>query len=100
MISDANRSRPGDELSFQVLRTLMTGYLFWGSRAGIKVSELCTIVATSEERLRPVLYHLFRDGWMARDEDADTVWLTSQGARNFLASPESAAVEFPVSKWQ
>ena len=100
MTSDPNRQRSGNELSFQVLRTLMTGYLFWGSRAGIKVSELCAILATSEERLRPVLYHLFRDGWMARDEGADTVWLTSQGARDFLTSPSSAAVEFPASKWQ
>ena len=100
MISEAHRRRPGDELGFQVLRTLMTGYLFWGSRAGIKVSELCTLVASSEDRLRPVLYHLFREGWMACDEDKDTVWLTSQGARDFLASPDATAVEFPASKWQ
>jgi hypothetical protein len=95
-----NRTRHGDELVFHVLRTLMIGYVFWGARASVKLSELCTILSTSESRLRPILYHLFRDGWIARDESADTVCLTARGARDFLSAPEDPVVEFPVPKWQ
>ena len=90
----------GDKLVFEILRTLMIGRLLWGVRAAVHLPELCGLLSTSEARLRPVLYLLFRDGWIARDEHANTVRLTRRGAHHFMGLNAPSTVEFPVSKWQ
>lgn len=90
----------GDELVFEVLRTLMTAYLLWGWRSAVQLPELCRLLSTTEARLRPVLYPLFRDGWIGRDEHADTVHLTRSGVHHFMGLQAATAVEFPLPKWQ
>lgn len=95
-----NHEWASDELVFEVLRTLMTAYLFWGLRAAVQLPELCRLVSTSEARLRPILYPLFRDGWIARDEGADTVHLTRRGVNHFMGLQAQTPVEFPAPKWQ
>src|SRR5262245_41422930 len=84
MMSDS--CEPGvNELTFQTLRALMTARLFWGVHAALGLPDLCSLLSTSEASLRTVLYALFRDGWIARDEGADTIGLTRRGVRHFMS---------------
>ena len=90
MEPSGNHERPGNELMFRLLRTLMVGYFVWGVQAGVKLSELCTILCTTEGRLQGMLFALAQSGWIARDDAAGTVWLTARGAREFSQSAPDA----------
>ena len=99
-MSMRERQRPANEVVFHLLRTLMTGHLVWGAQASVTLSELCTILCTSEASLRHILGVLSDEGLVTGDDLEGTVWLTALGARHLAGDLPRPRVEFQELKWQ
>lgn len=78
------RDRSGSEVSFALLRALMTGYQLWGPESRLLLTELTTFLQTSHVRLNGVVAYLAVEGLVSLDGVSGTVQLTERGARDLM----------------
>ncbi len=82
------RDRPGGEVSFALLRALMTGYQLWGPESRLLLTELTTFLQTSDIRLHGVVAYLAVEGLVSVDGVSGTVQLTEHGARDLMIADD------------
>jgi len=78
------RDRSGSELSFALLRALMTGYQLWGTESRLLLTDLTIFLQTSPVRLNGVVAYLAVEGLVSLDGANGTVQLTERGARDLM----------------
>ena len=89
MTPGRGRERSGSELVFGLLKMLMIGYHMWGACSGLELSELPTVLRTTDKTLGVALQYLSREGLVCFDEAAGTVRLSDSGARHLLGTSEA-----------
>ncbi len=77
-------------MTFQALRLLMLNRVLWGRNAAICVSELAAMLHATELETETLLAELSDGGWIARNRDARTVWLTARAARDLMRDDNAA----------